>query len=172
MQLDSRRYLTTRRSYWAGSNCPPTADRRTHRPSILAISSPLVAPGVEGMKRTSTPLAVNDEYANQLDAPNAIPNANDIVCLRIAVLPLWMPRKEFDHVSIVGNVLHQNFLSFVSVQTPLEGTSLAIEVTVILNRPRIRSIEIGTDPLFNGPSGVQALGDPDSRSGHQMGTAP
>ena len=46
----------------------------------------------------------------------------------------------------------QNFLPFVSVQMPLAGTSPALEVTVVLNRPLIRSIEIGTDPLCSDPS--------------------
>ena len=42
----------------------------------------------------------------------------------------------------------QNFVFVVSVQLPLAGTSPAMLVTVVLNRPLIRSIEIGTGPLF------------------------
>ena len=47
---------------------------------------------------------------------------------------------------------HQNILFFVSVQLPLAGTSPPIVLTVVLNRPLIRSIEIGTDSLFKDPS--------------------
>jgi hypothetical protein len=61
---------------------------RVHLPSMLAISSLLVAPGLAGTKRTSTPSEVIDEYAHQLDSPNTIPSAkDDIVSLRIAVPP-------------------------------------------------------------------------------------
>jgi hypothetical protein len=42
----------------------------------------------------------------------------------------------------------QNIVLLVSVQRPLAGTSPPALVTVVLNRPLIRSIEIGTDPLF------------------------
>ena len=42
----------------------------------------------------------------------------------------------------------QNIVFFVSVQLPLAGTSPPALVTVVLNRPLIRSIEIGTGPLF------------------------
>ena len=46
---------------------------------------------------------------------------------------------------------HQNFRFCVSVQLPLAGISPPIVLTVVLNRPLIRSIEIGTGPLFKGP---------------------
>jgi len=50
-----------------------------------------------------------------------------------------------------GRVTRQNIVFLVSVQLPLAGTSPAMLLTVVLNRPLIRSIEIGTDPLFMDP---------------------
>ena len=47
---------------------------------------------------------------------------------------------------------HHNFLFFVSVQLPFAGTSPPIVLTVVLNRPLIRSIEIETEPLCSDPS--------------------
>lgn len=49
-------------------------------------------------------------------------------------------------------MLHQNFLLFVRVQLPLAGTAPAIVLTVVLNRPPIRSMEIGTNPFCKDPS--------------------
>ena len=46
---------------------------------------------------------------------------------------------------------HQNIVFLVSEQLPLAGTSPPMLVTVVLNRPLIRSIEIGTSPLFMDP---------------------
>ena len=46
----------------------------------------------------------------------------------------------------------QNIVFFVSLQLPLAGTLPAMVLTLVLNRPLIRSIEIGTGPLFKDPS--------------------